>query len=583
VTKARDIADFKFENIVDTGTEGTKVALGTTAQRGSTTGQIRFNSTNNLAEYYDGTQFKSIDAPPTVTSISPTTQTDANANIVITGSNFASGATVKFVGADNTEYTSPSVTVNSATQITATTPSSALTVANEPYDIKVTNTSGLTGTLADALDAGGTPTWSTSAGNIATVEEGASLSTSISATDPDGQTVSYSETGGTVLSTNGFTLNSSTGAITGTAPTVSGNTTLSFTGRASDGTNIADRVFNIIVNDAPTGGTITSYTYNSVNYKVHTFTSNGSFVLSGSRAVDIFVLGGGGAGGGGNASNHGAGGGAGGLLWRPSKTLSAATYTITVGQGGAWSDGSINAVGGNNSIFTGSGYTLTGLGGGGGSGTSGTTPSSANGGSGGGAGRDAGSNAAGQSTQTNSEDSSAYAYGNNGGTAGGTSCTSAGGGGGTGQAGHNGGYDCQSNRNISGEQSEGGDGVNAIQGLDSTAFSHFLWSAQVGTDDTDSGGNQTGALLSTLSSRPSVVRIGGGGGGAYETDHASQLPYGGKGGGGRGGSRYPNGGGQAGYSGHTNTGSGGGAGQRYNGGGVGGSGGSGVVIVRYTV
>ena len=36
MTKARDIADFKFENITDTGTEGTKVASGTTAQRGST-------------------------------------------------------------------------------------------------------------------------------------------------------------------------------------------------------------------------------------------------------------------------------------------------------------------------------------------------------------------------------------------------------------------------------------------------------------------------------------------------------------------------------------------------------------------
>ena len=31
-------------NIVDTGTEGTKVATGTTAQRGSSTGQWRYNS-----------------------------------------------------------------------------------------------------------------------------------------------------------------------------------------------------------------------------------------------------------------------------------------------------------------------------------------------------------------------------------------------------------------------------------------------------------------------------------------------------------------------------------------------------------
>jgi hypothetical protein len=71
MTKARDIADFKFENIVDTGTEGTRVATGTSAQRGATTGQLRFNSTTGLAEYYTGTEFKIIDSPPTVTAISP--------------------------------------------------------------------------------------------------------------------------------------------------------------------------------------------------------------------------------------------------------------------------------------------------------------------------------------------------------------------------------------------------------------------------------------------------------------------------------------------------------------------------------
>jgi hypothetical protein len=59
MTKARNIAsllstangkiagnnlDVSFENITDTGTEGTRVATGTTAQRGSTTGQLRFNT-----------------------------------------------------------------------------------------------------------------------------------------------------------------------------------------------------------------------------------------------------------------------------------------------------------------------------------------------------------------------------------------------------------------------------------------------------------------------------------------------------------------------------------------------------------
>jgi hypothetical protein len=88
MTKARDISkllstangkiagaslDVSFENISDSGTAGTKVASGTTGQRGSTAGQIRFNTTTGLAEYYDGTLFKSIDSPPTVSSISPST------------------------------------------------------------------------------------------------------------------------------------------------------------------------------------------------------------------------------------------------------------------------------------------------------------------------------------------------------------------------------------------------------------------------------------------------------------------------------------------------------------------------------
>jgi hypothetical protein len=246
MTKARDIADFKFENITDTGTEGTRVATGTTAQRGSTQGQLRFNTTTGLAEYYTGTEFKAIDSPPTIQSISPTTEPDANANIVITGSGFSSGATVKFVGNDGTEYSSPSVTYNSNTQLTATTPSSALPASNEPYDIKVTNVSGLSNTLADALDAGGVPAWNTASGQIGgTLFEGETINVSVSATDPDGTTVTYSEVT-SVLGSNGLSLNSSTGAITGTLPSVSSDTTISFTIRATSGNDSTDRAFNIV-------------------------------------------------------------------------------------------------------------------------------------------------------------------------------------------------------------------------------------------------------------------------------------------------------------------------------------------------
>ena len=39
-----------FNHISDAGTEGTKVAAGTTAQRGSTTGQWRYNTTTGFFE-----------------------------------------------------------------------------------------------------------------------------------------------------------------------------------------------------------------------------------------------------------------------------------------------------------------------------------------------------------------------------------------------------------------------------------------------------------------------------------------------------------------------------------------------------
>ena len=69
MTKARDIADFKFENITDLGTEGTKVASGTTEQRGSTAGQFRFNSTTGKFEGRNASSFVTLEVTPVVSSV----------------------------------------------------------------------------------------------------------------------------------------------------------------------------------------------------------------------------------------------------------------------------------------------------------------------------------------------------------------------------------------------------------------------------------------------------------------------------------------------------------------------------------
>jgi hypothetical protein len=264
MTKARDLSkllstangkiaganlDVSFENISDTGTAGTKVASGTTGQRGSTAGQIRFNTTTGLAEYYTGSEFKIIDAPPSIISVSPLdvdSTEGGNITFTITGSNFGSGAVVKFIGNDATEITASTTTINSSSSISAIIARSSFVGAKEPYDVKVVNASGLSSVLDDQISVDTSPTWSTASGQIGgSIFEGASVNTSATATDADGDTVSYSVQSGTLPT--GLSLNSSTGAITGTAGNVNADTTSSFTLRATANSKTADRAFNIIV------------------------------------------------------------------------------------------------------------------------------------------------------------------------------------------------------------------------------------------------------------------------------------------------------------------------------------------------
>ena len=202
-----------FNNISDAGTEGTKVATGTTAQRGTTQGQLRFNTTTGLAEYYTGTAMKIVDTPPTVSSIDISevdSQAGGNQTVVITGTNFASGATASFVGS-SASFNASTTTVDSSTQITAVAPKASFLNAQEPYTVKVENASGLSGEKSGLINIDSAPTWSTAAGNIgAGTVEGLAASVSTSATDPDGDTVAYTVQSGSLP--GGLSLNSSSGA-----------------------------------------------------------------------------------------------------------------------------------------------------------------------------------------------------------------------------------------------------------------------------------------------------------------------------------------------------------------------------------
>ena len=306
-----------------------------------------------------------------------------------------------------------------------------------------------------------------------------------------------------------------------------------------------------------TGGTITT----SGDFKIHTFTGDDCFVVSqtgsgtGPSVVDYLVVAGGGGGGSGQegSSISGAGGGAGGFrvsnsyslpapttspLANPTGiTISATTYPITVGGGGACAAKTFGAAipggSGSNSIFA----TITSTGGGGGGGRGcGPTQTGLNGGSGGGS---AGvCNIAGGSGNTPPV---SPPQGNNGGT----SAVSPG----------------------TGNMSGGGGGAGAAGG--------------VGTPGPSLGG--VGSYVSPsfavgCAGTPGPVgstRYFAGGGGVGQTP-AVPVTAGGSGGGGSGGTP-----GSGGVSGTANTGGGAGGGTAGPLGGISGAGGSGIVVIRY--
>ena len=151
--------------------------------------------------------------------------------------------------------------------------------------------------------------------------------------------------------------------------------TYNFTVTATDAeAQSAPRLFNIIVNALPTGGTIINSNDWVSSYRIHVFNiadTGTNFVLGATTSCDILVVAGGGSGGG---SSGAGGGGAGGVLFNSSAnstisnasvSLSAGSYAITVGAGGIFvSEG--QGVNGANSVFTGGGITYTAIGGGGG-------------------------------------------------------------------------------------------------------------------------------------------------------------------------------------------------------------------------
>ena len=305
-----------------------------------------------------------------------------------------------------------------------------------------------------------------------------------------------------------------------------------------------------------TGGTITT----SGDYKIHSFTGDGCFVVSqignsgcnptgGPNTVSYLIIAGGGAGG----SKKGGGGGAGGyregrditpsytaspLVAPAGLTITAQTYPITVGAGGTGApecSQSVNS--GSNSVFS----TITSAGGGGGGTPGAAHPNNP----GNGAGADGGSGGGVSDMRTNTAYKGAGntppvspSQGNNGGM--GVDFPPSGGG--------------------------GGGGASAV-GADATTPGN-------GPSPSNKGGNGGAGTPSNITGS-GVARAGGGGGGI--NPGGSGEGDGGSGGGGNGRVDGPG----AAPSGTANTGGGGGGGGAGNTGNAGGNGGKGIVIIRY--
>ena len=130
-----------------------------------------------------------------------------------------------------------------------------------------------------------------------------------------------------------------------------------------------------------TGGTITTVN----GYRIHTFTSSGTFTPATNGNVEYLVVAGGG-GGGPTATGMSGTGGAGGMLTGSAIFTSGTAYTVTVGAGGA-----VNSNGGNSSFGN-----IVAIGGGHGVLRSGTATSGGSGGGGGDFGGVGGSGTTGQ-------------------------------------------------------------------------------------------------------------------------------------------------------------------------------------------
>ena len=178
---------------------------------------------------------------PTITSISPSTITNSQTSITITGTNFVNGINVEAVSTTGAIVQADTVTFSSATSFSAN-----FTITTDgTYFIRVENPDGNAARSSTALlTVSDAPTFSTAAGSLGSLAAGDTANFTVTATSDSA--VTYAVTSGALP--GGVSLNTSTGAITGTESGATAETTYNFTITATDAeAQTADRAFSITV------------------------------------------------------------------------------------------------------------------------------------------------------------------------------------------------------------------------------------------------------------------------------------------------------------------------------------------------
>ena len=203
------------------------------------------SSTNQLS-WIDATETK-----PTITSTSLVIAPSTPTSVTIAGTNFASSSTVlpivEAVSSTGVLTRASVVSWSSSTSISAT-----FSLAQGDYRIRVENPDGNAVISANAiLQSTPAPTWTTSAGSIATIAGGASIG-SVSVVATSDSAVTYAKTSGTLP--NGITIGSN-GVFSGTESGTTATTVYTFDITATDAeSQTAVRQFTITISHGATGG-----------------------------------------------------------------------------------------------------------------------------------------------------------------------------------------------------------------------------------------------------------------------------------------------------------------------------------------